>query len=64
MIIMPAMNSTVSQLMPAVLSSLAPYQNELWKKAPRFSVSHIAPIERIQTPNTSTSTSTPLPRVT
>ena len=63
MIIMPAINRIVDQLMPAVLSSLAPYQNVLWKNAPRLSVSQMALIERMQTPNTSTSTSAPLPSV-
>ena len=63
MIIMPAINRIVDQLMPAVLSSLAPYQNVLWKNAPRLSVSQMALIERMQAPNTSTSTSAPLPSV-
>ena len=41
----------------------SPYQNVLWKNAPRLSVSQMALIERMQTPNTSTSTSAPLPSV-
>ena len=64
MIIIPAIKTTVDQLMPAVFSSLAPYQKELSKKAPKLSVSQMALIERMQMPNTSTSTSAPLPSVT
>ena len=63
MIIMPAMKRMVDQLMPAVLSSLAPYQKDSSKNERRLSASHIVAGERIQSPNTRTSTKAPLTSV-
>ena len=63
-IIIPAMKKMVDQLMPLFPSSEAPYQNPDVKMDGRFSVPQMALIECMQTPNTSTSTSAPLPSVT
>ena len=63
MIIMPAMKRMVDQLMPAVLSSPAPYQKPAVKNERRLSASQIAAGERIQSPNTRTSTKAPLTSV-
>ena len=64
MIIIPAMNRIVDQLIPVVASSPAPYQKERSKKAPRFSVSQTARNECMQTPNTIVKTNIPLQSVT
>ncbi len=63
MIIMPAMKRMVDQLMPAVLSSPAPYQKPAVKNERRLSASQIAAGECIQTPKTRISTSAPLTSV-
>ena len=64
MIIMPARNTMVSQLMPPLSEASALYQKEPWKKHSRFRVSHTAETLRMQTPKTSSSVAAAQTRVT
>lgn len=66
MIIMPAINKIVAQLIPPTVSapSLAPYQNAGVKMLCTFNVDQIAGHEPMQTPNTSSSVAAPHPSVT
>ena len=64
MIIMPARNTMVSQLMPPLSEASALYQKEVWKKLSRFRVSHTAEMLCMQTPKTSNSVAAAQTRVT
>ena len=66
MIIIPAMNMIVAQLMPALLSSAAPdtCQNSRVNILLRFSVVRIASRSLITKPNTTVSVRKPQPSVT